>query len=275
VALNHRGKAAIRLTENDRRLLAFAAEHRFVLGVHTAALLETSSGAAASRLGRLVTAGCLSHDRRLTGPGAYQITRRGLGVIGSTVGRPREIDLGTYDHEVGLAWLHLAAQRGRFGPVQRIVSEREMRSHDRRVYESVDRLGIRLPGAGPHGGERRHYPDLLLMNASGRRVAIELELTPKGATRRREILGGYGIDARVGAVLYLVETAGMRRAIEGSAAAAGLSALIHVQPVRFGLDSGAIGQKRTGTAALGGRERAQTAALGGREPTVAMEGPAR
>lgn len=223
----------------DRRVLAFAAEHRLVLAAHVRALLGVSDRAASSRLRALKTAGYLRYARKLVGPGCYQINRAGLAVLDSGLPRPRDIDLATYRHDVGLAWLWLAAQRGAFGRVDRVVSEREMRSHDGRRDGRADPLGVRLPGVGPRGGDRRHYPDLVLETATGHRVAIELELTTKPRRRRNEILGGYAIDSRIDAVLYLAETTRAMRAIERSAAELGISSLIHVQRVSFTPGSGA------------------------------------
>ena len=91
-----------------------------------------------------------------------------------------------------------------------------MRSHDGRREPWAEPLGVRLGGVGPWGGERRHYPDLLLVTSSGERVAVELELTAKPRRRREEILGGYAIEARVDAVLYLVESKRLGRAITDS-----------------------------------------------------------
>ncbi len=223
----------------DRRVLALAAEHRLVLAAHVRGLLGVSAGAASARLRALRKAGYLRYHRKLAGPGCYQIDRPGLAVIASALPRPRDIDLAGYRHDVGLAWLWLAAHRGAFGAVDRVVSEREMRSHDGRQDAGAEPLGVRLPGVGPRGGDRRHYPDLVLETATGHRVAIELELTTKTRGRRREILGGYAIDSRIDAVLYLAETASAMRAIERSAADLGLSSLIHVQRVSFAPGSGA------------------------------------
>jgi hypothetical protein len=226
-------------SDPDRRVLAFAAEHRLVLAAHVRCLLGVSPRAASARLRALRKAGHLRYHRKLVGPGCYQIDRRGLAVIASALPRPRDIDLAGYRHDVGLAWLWLAAQRGAFGQVDRVVSEREMRSHDGRPEGRAEPLGVRLPGVGPRGGDRRHYPDLVLETATGHRVAIELELTTKTRGRRREILGGYAIDSRIDAVLYLAETAPAMRAIERAAAELGISSLIHVQRVRFVPGSGA------------------------------------
>jgi DNA-binding transcriptional ArsR family regulator len=221
------------VSDADRRVLAFAAEHRLVLAAHVSCLLGVSPRAASARLRALRKAGHLRYHRKLVGPGCYQIDRSGLAVLASTLPRPRDIDLAGYRHDVGLAWLWLAAQWGTFGPLDRVVSEREMRSHDGRRDGRAEPLGVRLPGVGPRGGDRRHYPDLVLETATGHRVAIELELTTKTRGRRNEILGGYAIDSRIDAVLYLAETTPAMRAIERSAAELGISSLIRVQRVSF------------------------------------------
>jgi hypothetical protein len=233
-----------RPTDHDLRLLGFAAEHRFVLCAHAQTLLGISSPSASARLRALTRGGWLHYERKLAGPGAYQITTRGLRAIGSSLPRPRELDLATYDHEVGLGWLWLAAGRGAFGPLRGLASERFLRSEDRRREDPGERFGVRLGGVGPYGGERRHYPDLLLETESGHRVAVELELTPKGRRRRREILGGYALDGRVDAVLYLVENERTGLAIERAAREVAIGGRVQVQLVRFAPGSGAIGAGR-------------------------------
>ncbi|MGH2867760.1 MAG: hypothetical protein ACRDNK_09350 [Solirubrobacteraceae bacterium] len=234
------------MDQADLRLLAFAAEHRLVLAAHAQALLGISPRAAARRLRGLAHAGCLRSDRRLAGRGWYQIDRAGLAAIGSSLSRPRDVDLATYEHDIGLAWLWLAADRGALGATRGVVSERQMRSADRRSERFSEPYGVRVLGAGPGGGERRHYPDLLLETATGHRVAVELELSSKTPRRREEILGGYAIDARFDAVLYLVDRPEVGRAIERSAAALGLTDLVHVQRVAFGPGAGGISRGRTG-----------------------------
>jgi hypothetical protein len=245
------------LIEADVRLLAFAAEHRLVLAAHVQALLGVSARAAGRRLGALARAGYLRTDRQLAGPRWYQIDRAGLAAAESPRSRPRDVDLATYEHDIGLAWLWLAADRGAFGSTRAIVSERQMRSADLRAERFSEPYGVRVPGAGPLGGDRRHYPDLLLETASGHRVAVELELSSKTPRRREEILGGYAIDARFDAVLYLVDRPQVGRAIERSAAALGLGDLVHVQRVTFGADAGGISRGRAAE-----RARTRTAASG-------------
>jgi hypothetical protein len=250
-----RGGGSTLVTERDRRLLAFVAEHRIVLVGHVQALLGVSGSVAYGRLRGLTGSGLLQYSRVLHGePGWYQITRAGLAMIDSDLPTPR-LDLRCYRHDIGVAWLWLAASRGAFGGVERIVSEREMRSRDAACaagrsgfdWSGADRgervpeaggdaatpFGVHLGGVGPRGQARLHYPDLLLVGRAGERVAIELELTAKGGRRLETILIGYGAEPSIAAVLYLAEKPRIRREVAAAAARLGISDLIHVQPVAW------------------------------------------
>jgi hypothetical protein len=222
----------VQITDADRALLRFAAEHRFVIAPQVAALLGVSEAAAESRLCRLGGGGHLRRRRELhRGPTWHQITRAGLRAIGSDLPAPRGFDLATHRHDTGLAWLMLSAQAGRFGQAQRVISEREMRSHDGRAVDRAQRYGVRLGGVGPGGRDRLHYPDLVVVTQTGHRVAFELELSTKEVQRRERILAGYAADRRIDAVVYLVERTSVGRAIERSAARMGVSDLVRVQRV--------------------------------------------
>ena len=130
------------------------------------------------------------------------------------------------------------ARSGTFGPLREVRSERRLRSRDAHLaHESgaapgAQPLGVRLGGTGPHGRPRLHYPDLLLVSPAGHRIAVELELSSKGRVRRQRILAGYGSDARVDAVLYLVKDGQIARSIQASARRLGISSLVHVQRAR-------------------------------------------
>ncbi|MGZ4174378.1 MAG: hypothetical protein ACXVQR_07860 [Solirubrobacteraceae bacterium] len=227
----------MRITERDRALLGFVAEHRLVLASHVRALLGTSLAAAYSRLAQLARAGFVSRatvfDRE---PGCYQLTRSGLAAIDSRLPPPR-LDLRGYRHDVGVAWLWLAAQSGAFGEPAALVSERRMRSEDgaRHSEGTLDDRphGVRLGGVGAGGRPRLHYPDLVLVDPSGHRIAIELELSAKGRARREGLLAGYAADPRIDAVLYLCADDSVARGIRSSAARVGVSPLIHVQRVSW------------------------------------------
>jgi hypothetical protein len=223
----------IRLTDRDRRLLQFAARHRIVLASHVQVLLGATGSAVTTRIRALRRCGYLGAQRPFDRQArCYWITRRGLGAIESSLPAPRP-ELGSYRHDLGVAWLWLAAHHGAFGPIRQIVSEREMRSHDGIGTRGANPFGVRLGGVGAGGRERLHYPDLLLVGPSGRRVALELELTSKGRARRERILAGYAADSRIDSVLYLVDQPATGRALRASASRLGISHRVHVQPVRF------------------------------------------
>lgn len=205
------------------------AEHRIVLLGHVQRLLSSSPSAASRRLGGLASAGYVRRDPFFHRQAAcHQITRSGLAAIESELPAPRA-DLRSYRHDVGLAWLWLAAHGGTFGPLEKVVAERRMRSHDGTEEGRAEPFAVRLGGIDRGGRDALHYPDLLLVDRSGRRIALELELTGKGRARREKILGGYGADARIDAVLYLSDKPAIRGAIAGTARRLGISTLVHVQ----------------------------------------------
>jgi hypothetical protein len=226
----------VHITSRDREVLAFAAEHRLVLPAHVQALLGISADAAYRRLHALSAAGLMGKETRLRfhhQPAFYQVTRNGLALIGSELRQPN-LDLRHYAHDVGLAWLWLAAQAGTFGQLREVLSERRMRSHDATPDRQGPPLAVRLGGHGAGGRERLHYPDLLLHASDGRRAALELELTSKGRTRRETILAGYAADARIDAVLYLVNRPSVGRELRASTSRLGISSLVHVQNFAWG-----------------------------------------
>lgn len=221
------------IAARDREILAFAAEHRLVLSDHVRALCRVSAAVAHARLLTLERAGFLTRQRVFPGgPVVHLIGRDGLAVIGSELKPPR-FTLACYEHDVGVAWLWLGARAGTFGPIRRVIGERRLRSTDARREPGEAPLAVRLGGVGPRGSERLHYPDLLLVDHRGRRVALELELSAKGRGRREQILGGYGAEARVDAVVYLVTSKALGRSIAASAHRLGLSSRVYVRLVRW------------------------------------------
>jgi DNA-binding MarR family transcriptional regulator len=226
------GFVGYRLTDPDLELLSFLAEHRLVLPTHIAVLLGVSRATATTRLNKLANAGLLKRRPAFPDePRWYQITHTGLAVIGSSLPAPR-VDLRAYEHDVGVAWLWLAARGGTFGALEEIIAERRLRSLDGSRDQGAEPLAVRLGGFGPHGGEKLHYPDLVLRTADGRRVALELELTPKTRTRLETILSGYGADPRFDRVVYLVSSPAVARSVQAAARRLGISELVHLQRVR-------------------------------------------
>jgi hypothetical protein len=241
------GKPRPPLTDRERIVLEFAAEHRLLVREHVQALVGIEAAAAARLLRGLADAGLLRREQPFhRGPGWWRITRAGVRAVSSPLGPPRA-DLGAWRHDLGLAWLHLAARSGTFGALREVVSERRMRSHDAvGVAASTEQFGVRLGGYGPGGRERLHYPDLLFVDNDGRRIAVELELSRKAGARRDAIFFGYACARqRIDAVLYLVESRSMAQSIRATAARFGISDRVHVQYVRTGDGPGPRGGGRS------------------------------
>ena len=248
--------AGVRITDRDHQLLEFAAKHRLVLAEQAQSLLGATPAAMSTRMGALARAGLLQRHAVFDGqPGCFLITRKGLAAVGSRLPTPR-LELRTYRHDVGLAWLWVAARRGAYGELAGIVSEREMRSADaigERAARGTTPHGVRLGGVGGGGRPRLHYPDLLLIGPGGGRVAVELELTGKTRTRRERILAGYGADPRFDAVMYVVDRPGVARALRASAERVGVSQRVWFQRFRAGPQGASNGSSRVATRAAGRR----------------------
>lgn len=256
-----RGQTVL-ITDRDRELLAFLARHRLVHAGHAAALLGVTGERAAAILARLAR-GEYVHRQSVyeQQPACYRIRRKGLAAIGSGLPAPG-LDLRSYEHDVGLAWLWLGARRGAFGPLQHVLSERRLRSEDGALEHPPDPHAVRLGGIDRYGNETLHYPDLLLIDGRRRRLAVELELTQKSRGRLERILAGYAADGRIDRVLYLVEDnrEGRRlgHVLAGTVQDMGLSGRVYVQriePIRSSPD-GASSAPRRAAARLQESDRA-------------------
>lgn len=220
------------MTDRDRELLEFLARHRLVQARHVAALLQVAHARAGAILARLARGGYVERQRVFEQqPSCWRIGRKGLDVIGSSLPAPG-LDLRAYEHDVGVAWLWLAARDGAFGSVREILAERQLRSHDEAPHREGRPLAVRLGGVGRGGRERLHYPDLLVVLSDGRRIAVELELTTKARPRLEGILAGYGADPRADAVLYLAKNRTIGNAVLAAARRVGVAHVVHVQLAR-------------------------------------------
>jgi hypothetical protein len=153
-----------------------------------------------------------------------------------------------YRHDIGAGWLWLAATKGgNFGPVEQVLSEREMRAHD--TGPSAAELEPESPaptprpagptgqcfGVRPRGTELTcstgpHYPDLLLITPSGR-VPIELEPSRPATQRLSGIMTGYAAQPNIRSVLYMTDDQRVAHVIKTVSGRLGISALIHLQRI--------------------------------------------
>jgi hypothetical protein len=236
----------VAIDEDDLRVLEFLAEHRVAVEWQVRSRLGCAPSTTRRRLRNLVDAGLVERKRIFAGhPQACWISGRGLRLVESRLPAPAP-DLKDYRHDVGLAWLWLAAQNGAFGRLDGVVSERTMRSADRRSLgpgeaDAGRRYGIGVAVAGPRGGLALHYPDLLLETTTGHRVAIELELTAKGPRRLDQIMLGYAGDPHIDAVLYLCPSRATGLRVQAAARRAGISDRVQVQLLAPGSPAGTPG----------------------------------
>ena len=229
------------MTERDLGLLEFVSVQRFVLAKQVETWLGAGEVVAYRRLRGLVRSGLLVYERLFhQRPGSYRITSAGLAVIESALPRPL-IDLRCYRHDIGAVWLWLAVWQRQFGPCARVLSERQMRSHDQQPdpFLGYDSFAIPLGGYGPGGRPRVHFPDVLLIGPDNRRVALELELTLKSRSRLGRILGGYAADPRIGRVVYLTDSRKVAAALSETTLSQCLDArvLVHYLDQPLGRDA--------------------------------------
>ncbi len=227
---------------DDLRMLSFMAEHRTVLERQIAVLLDSALEIVDRRLDELAQAGYVTRWRGFGNARCCRIQKPGLEAMGMRLRAPSD-NLGKYRHDIGVAWLWVLAQRGSFGRWSQVIGERRLHSED---MLSPDRPhSIRLGGYDNKGKVRRHYPDLVLVDPQGRRVALELELTTKDVGRRERILAGYGAERRIDGVVYFVERnargRAVGRAIQSSAAQMDVTDRVHLRtmpPLRIDGDDG-------------------------------------
>lgn len=211
---------------------------RLAVTPQVARLLEVSEAAALARLRRLGRRGLIGRSAVFNGqPAAAWITASGLRALGHRL-PPGGVELDThshYRHEVGVAWLWLAAHGGGFGALTSLATDREMRTHDARLAQGERPLGIGIGTFDWRGRPSRHYPDLLLGGSGGERLAVELELTRKSDRRLEQIMRGYATDSRICGVLYIVSDRALGGVIDAAAVRAGLTELVRVTQLRGGV----------------------------------------
>ena len=188
------------------------------------------TAAATTRLNKLVNAGLLKRQASFRSATTRSRIPAWRGSAApSQPPKPTCASTSTTSASRGFGWLHAA---GRSARVRRSIPERRLRSHDGFRDPDTEPLAVRLGGFAPHGNEQLHYPDLVLLTADGRRIALELELTPKSRTRLEKILAGYGADPRFDGVVYLVDRPLVARSVQSAARRLGISDLVHIQRVR-------------------------------------------
>jgi hypothetical protein len=224
-------------SDPDETVLTFIAAHSLVLASHVQSLLNVGHHAAHERLCALEERRLLRRYRVSRGhSGYYQITEIGLAVINSDLPPPR-LHLDRCRHDLSVPWICLAAVRGAFGRIDRVLTTREQRSRDLAVADSPrpgqpdePPLGLRVLGTGAGHPTALHYPDLMFIRKEGR-VPVELTLNSNGQRQLQTRMTSYGADSNIAAVLYFVETPAVRDTIRRTATELGVEDLIYIRTV--------------------------------------------
>jgi hypothetical protein len=225
-----RGKRTESISERDLEVLAFIARHGVVPRNAVAAWADTRRTVTQTRERRLRPAGLLEVIPAFGGLGPFAVaTRIGLRACGLGELRLARFSYAEAGHTATAALLAASLEHSGHA----ILSEREVAARERSLGERV--YSAKLPGG------RFHSPDLVLL--SDRPEAIEVELTPKGATRLDAILRAWRravAERRLARVSYHCAPATLRllrRAIERTEASA------HVRSLPLATTPGSAGDR--------------------------------
>ncbi|MGD0833718.1 MAG: hypothetical protein ABSA40_04725 [Candidatus Dormibacteria bacterium] len=182
-------RAGVALTERDVEVLRYAVRHGMVSPGQIAARFFPNVEAAGRRMRALQRARLLRTDRVLTGlPAVVRATAAGARRSGCDL-PAASLDLARVRHS--LALVDLSEELLAAHPGSAWTAERELRR---------DRM--RAARAGERGERRRRVPDGMLRLGDGRRVAVELDLTPKRSARLDTLAGAYAVDREVDTVWW-------------------------------------------------------------------------
>lgn len=213
------GKRTDRISERDLEVLEFIARFGVVPRTAVATWAGTARTVTSARERRLREAGLVKIMPGIGDSGLLvACTRAGLRACGRDDLRPPRLTISAVRHESVVA--RLAARLELDG--DRLLSEREILARERAEGQRL--LSAPLPGG------RYHRADLVRMDESGTVAeAIEVELTPKGATRLDELLRAWRravVERRVAQVVYRCTSHTkpfVERAIERTRTAAAIS----------------------------------------------------
>ena len=184
-------------------LLTWACETGPVTAAALAILHGTTPGSARARLAAAERGGFLASSRPLQGEGAlYVPTRAGLRLCGLGGAPPVVPGPGIAHHAAVCA--EVAARLQRAYPRGRVIGEAGLRSLERAHGRAVASAPLSHAAVGK---APLHRPDLVLWTDSsqhGPPVAIEVELTVKGAARLHAICRAWARAHHVAGVLYLL-----------------------------------------------------------------------
>lgn len=161
------------LTERDLKIIRWVNSHRAVTMQQIAKKFELSAEVVKKRLRRLKSVGYLVYEKLFFNePGVFMAGAKGVALAGDNLPPARFLP-GSYRHDLRLVDLALRLESETGAHWQ---TERQLR-HEKGLK------GMGTPGHCPDG--------ILIFPGSDDRIAVELELSPKGAERIVKILKEY------------------------------------------------------------------------------------
>ena len=177
-------KNCVRLTERDLQMIRWINGHRMAKAEQVAKKFGMSTAATNKRLHGLKGMDCLVYEKIFQEkPGVYRATARGISAAGDSLPSARLV-LGSYEHDLQLVDLAVTLEQ-KTGALWQT---------DRQIRHEKGLKGVGTPG---------HTPDGILVFPYGARIAVELELSPKGAEKTEKILMEYS-GTQYQAVWYYV-----------------------------------------------------------------------
>ena len=206
------------LTPRDEDLVRWVARHGLVSADQVGRRFFPSMWAAWRRLRRLEAAGLLRREPAFRDlPFVVRATGAGARLAACDV-LPARLDAGLLRH--ALAVVDLSEELLASTPGAQWVTERELRR---------DRM--RAARTDPKERQRR-TPDGLLVLSGGRRVAVELDLTPKRTRKLEQLADAYALDPDVECVWWFLPSTAAAARMRELVSERGLEHLIEVRARR-------------------------------------------
>jgi DNA-binding CsgD family transcriptional regulator len=165
-------KQSVRLTERDLEVIRWINSHRLATVEQVTRKIGLSVFTVKKRLSELKSCDYLIYEKLFhEKPGVYRAGAKGVAITGDSLPAAR-LTLGSYEHDLQLVDLAVSLEHKTGAHWQT----------DRQLRHEKGLKGVGTPG---------HIPDGILIFPDGDRVAVELELSPKGAGRLDKILREY------------------------------------------------------------------------------------
>lgn len=197
---NNKNKGTFEPDNVDIRLLKENVRFGWTSTEQLSDLLFLPSRPTPARINRLVEHGFLVRNDEFRIRPLYFATPLGARWAGIGLQAIRQIDRNDVYHD--LTVFDLAAYVTVREPGSRWISERQLRSVAARRMRQF------------RFTERGHYPDGMLIDPDGRRIAMELELSKKSPWRYRQILRWYAEQPEIAGLRWYVGMRSIRGVIE-------------------------------------------------------------